>query len=386
MDFDWLAGISELLDRLRIKHPSRIDDLVAVEQLIKQARVYELQFGVTSSDFFAEIGKYKGKPEYRDWEDILYRLDAETETLLFELDGETENKAPDVSDKSRVRPIDIDKKSINEKIDAHADQLICLVADGLLNFYNDIGRLSDSIVAASMAEINPNVSIPYDIFSWPFIQLTLEDLSLDPQQDEDFGTESVLADCEQVLALAIGRVLRSRYNEVIERRLAWEASHCELSSFEYFRELIVSLKALEFHFYTKDRDGVGYDVMSETVVTDAVHSSYKCKDLIIEEAMQLQSFNNLWEALQKSKIPAYSFSNRNDYLIANNGAYSFIGPKASKIRSSTSGRDVFDLFADLATDYGLNVARGSHEHYAADVITFNFSWYRKLPERLYTLD
>jgi hypothetical protein len=251
-----------------------------------------------------------------------------------------------------------------------------VVAQDILNYFNhknDIASgLADSIVWRE--------STPF--FYSEFSSLSNLVSEIAKYFERDCGISSW--QFQGAIRVVLSEYLAENWSSIVKQRLMIEDRFISPNSFIAMRRYVIVLKGLGIHFYTKDRDGCGPDLIENLVTTDLVHSSYETMNNI-QTSYSTSAVKNALKGFRSF----YMFANLN-YNIINDSkdGKEFFGPVSyqSYFKTLNSRKEqILESLADLSERLSLPITIEMKFKAKSDRIVFNTVWERKLPEIFYEI-
>ncbi len=186
------------------------------------------------------------------------------------------------------------------------------------------------------------------------------------------------------IRVVLSEYLAENWSSIVKQRLMIEDRFKSPNSFIAMRRFVIVLKGLGIHFYTKDRDGCGPDLIENLVTTDLVHSSYETMNNI-QTSYSTSAVKNALKGFRSF----YMFANFNDNIINDNiDGKEFFGPVSyeSYFKTLNSRKEqILESLADLSERLSLPITIELNFKAKSDRIVFNTVWERKLPEIFYEI-
>jgi hypothetical protein len=200
--------------------------------------------------------------------------------------------------------------------------------------------------------------------------------------EEDCGISSW--QFHSAIRVVFSRYLTENWSSIINQRMKIEGMIESPDNFIALRRFVIVLKGLGIHFYTKDHDGCGPDIIGNLVTTDLVHSSYE-KTNIIQKKHSTSAVKSAMKGFRSS----YGFANLNPNIINDNSVgKEFFGPVSYQSYFKTLNNrkeQILESLTDLSERLSLPITMELNFKAKSDRIVFDTVWERKLPELFYDI-
>lgn len=186
------------------------------------------------------------------------------------------------------------------------------------------------------------------------------------------------------IRVVLSNYLTENWTSIINQRLIIEDRMKSPEDFIALRRFVIVLRGLGIHFYTKDIDGVGPDIIGNLVTTDLVHSSYEQMSFV-----QKNYSTSAVKSAFKGFRSFYMFANLNDNIINDStDGKEFFGPGSNESYFKTLNsrkEQILASLVDLSERLSLPITMDLNFKARSDRIVFDTAWERKLPEVFYDI-
>jgi hypothetical protein len=263
------------------------------------------------------------------------------------------------------------------KSESTRDALIYEVSKNILNFWNHRSEIANGFSLYLFK--NSNAIFESEVLASSVCRA--DELVAYLEEDQEVYSYEYLSFVTEKFSIW----LAESWEEIIKKRLQVENKFSHGEDFVRLRRFFVAAREAGLHFYTKDSDGVGTDLIKETITSDVIHSSYES----VREIKDRFVFKELAAVMDACKEPL-GFSNYNIELIAQTTEMKmeFFGPGYAHPLYKLSKKIKIEFAESLARslrDIGVSANLDLKLKPRGDRIEFDARWERRLPECFYKI-